>query len=97
MGDLAQRLQLFNRACEFARARLHFVEQPRVLDRDDGLVGERFGQLDLLNGRTAARCIESRPMGTPSRRSGTATIVRKPPNLADSWKVYSGSAKTSGI
>jgi hypothetical protein len=29
-----------------------------------------------LNSRTAARCMLSKPMGTPSRRSGTTRIVR---------------------
>ena len=33
---------------EFARARLNFVEQPCVLDRDHRLVGKRFDQPDLI-------------------------------------------------
>ena len=32
---------------EVARLRLHLVEQPRILDRDHGLVGEGLDQLDL--------------------------------------------------
>ena len=32
---------------QLARARLHLLEQPRVLDGDDGLVGEGLEQLDL--------------------------------------------------
>ena len=32
---------------EIAGLRLHLVEQPRILDRDDGLVGESTQQLDL--------------------------------------------------
>ena len=32
---------------EVTRARLHLVEQPHVLDRDDGLISERLQQLDL--------------------------------------------------
>ena len=35
---------------QLARARLHLVEQPHVLDRDHGLVGEGLHQLDLLVG-----------------------------------------------
>ena len=31
-----------------ARARLHFVEQARVFDGDDGLVGEGLNEFDLL-------------------------------------------------
>ena len=40
---------------EVAVARLHFLEQPRVLDGDHRLVGEGLDQLDLLvvNGLTA--------------------------------------------
>src|SRR5262249_44663274 len=48
MGDLAQRSQLFNRACELARARLHLVEQPHVLDRDHRLACESCQQCNLL-------------------------------------------------
>ena len=33
--------------------RLHLVEQPRVLDRDDGLVGERLQQLNVMAGEAA--------------------------------------------
>jgi hypothetical protein len=35
---------------QFARARLHLVKQPHVLDRDHRLVGEGGGELDLLGG-----------------------------------------------
>ena len=42
---------LLQRLGELARARLHLVEQPRVLDRDHGLVGEGLDQLDLLVGK----------------------------------------------
>src|SRR5262249_47525193 len=35
---------------QVARARLYLVEQPHVLDSDDGLVGEGLDQLDLLIG-----------------------------------------------
>ena len=33
---------------EIARARLHLVEQPHVLDGDYGLVGEGRNEFDLL-------------------------------------------------
>jgi hypothetical protein len=33
---------------KFARARLHLVEQPHILDRDHCLVGEGLKQRDLL-------------------------------------------------
>ena len=41
---------LLQRLGEIARARLHLVEQPHVLDRDHRLVGEGGDQLDLLVG-----------------------------------------------
>ena len=34
---------------ELGGARLHLLEQPRILDRDDGLVGEGLDELDLLS------------------------------------------------
>ena len=45
--DFAQSLKLLHRAGKLARAHLNFVEQPGVLDGDDGLVGEGLQQLDL--------------------------------------------------
>ena len=42
---------------KLARARLHLVEQPHVLDRDHRLVGEGRDQFDLLVGeRPHLRC-----------------------------------------
>jgi hypothetical protein len=38
------------RFAQLLRARLHLVEQPHVLNRDHGLVGERRSELDLLVG-----------------------------------------------
>ena len=56
-GELRDDLQhlggrglLLQRLGQFARARLHLVEQPHVLDRDHRLVGEGCDQLDLLVG-----------------------------------------------
>ena len=39
---------VFERLLQLALARLLRLEQPRVLDGDDGLVGEGLDQLDLL-------------------------------------------------
>ena len=39
--------QIFERARQFAGARLHLVEQADILDGDTGLVGERLDELDL--------------------------------------------------
>src|SRR5262245_65255859 len=47
---LADRSLIFQRFRKFPRARLHLLEQPRVLYGDDGLVGEGLHQLDLLIG-----------------------------------------------
>ena len=33
---------------QISRARLHFIEQTHVLDRDRGLIGESFDKSDLL-------------------------------------------------
>src|SRR6266478_101442 len=39
---------VFKRFLQLARLRLHLLEQPHVLDGDDGLVGEGLQQCDLL-------------------------------------------------
>ena len=59
------------------RARLHLLEQPRVLDGDHGLVGERLEQIDLPVGeRSHGSCGQRRctPTALPSRSSGTPRI-----------------------
>ena len=48
LADLAEGALLLDRARELRRALLQLLEQPRVLDGDDGLVGERLQQGDLL-------------------------------------------------
>src|SRR5262245_57892853 len=45
-----RRSLMFERFREVARARLHLVEQPHVLDRDHRLVSKGRNQLDLLVG-----------------------------------------------
>src|SRR5262245_25795687 len=50
LQHLGSRGLLLQRLGELARARLHLVEQPHVLDRDHRLVGEGGYQLDLLVG-----------------------------------------------
>ena len=44
---------LLKSLCQITRARLHLVEQPHILDGDHCLVGEGFGQLNLLRGKGA--------------------------------------------
>ena len=50
-----------------------------------------------VKGRTLRREMAMTPTGTPSRSSGTPSIVRKPPQLRDSDQTYSGSFAASGI
>jgi hypothetical protein len=50
LADLAQRAQLLDRAGELGRALLELAQEPGVLDRDGGLVGEGFHQRDLAVG-----------------------------------------------
>ena len=50
LADVAQRLQLADRPRELAGTRLQLLEEPDVLDRDHGLVGEGLQQIDLLAG-----------------------------------------------
>ena len=42
LADFSQRFQFPHRSRQFARSRLQFLEQPHILDGDDGLVGESF-------------------------------------------------------
>ena len=74
---------LLQRFGQIVGALLHLVEQPHVLDRDHGLVGEGGDQLDLLVGERAhlARAsATSTPIGAPSRSIGTPSMVRKSPS-----------------
>ena len=53
------------------------VEQPRVLDRDDRLVGEGLDELDSpsLKASTRRRARTKFPIGSPSRINGTPSAV----------------------
>ena len=84
-GELRDDLQhlrgrglLLQRLGKLARARLHLVEQPHILDRDHRLVGEGRDQLDLLVGERPTFCAIASitPIGDPSRSSGTPSTVR---------------------
>ena len=78
LRHFAERAQLADRAAKFIGALAQFVEQSRILDGDDRLVGESGDQLDLLLGERLdlwrARTIT--PIGSPSRISGTPSEVR---------------------
>src|SRR6185295_5066996 len=51
--DLRGRRLSFQSLRQLARARLHLLEQPRVLDGDDGLVGEGLKEFDVARGKGA--------------------------------------------
>ena len=51
LRDLAERTQFADRAAKLVGALAQFVEQPRILDGDDGLAGEARDQRDLLVGK----------------------------------------------
>ena len=50
VGDVAERAQLLDRATKLICAGAQFVEEPHVLDCDNGLLGEILYQLDLFVG-----------------------------------------------
>src|SRR5262249_8751317 len=47
LTDFTQRFQFSHRSDQFLCALLQLLQQPNVLNGDDGLIGERFEQLDL--------------------------------------------------
>ena len=55
LADLAERLELADRAGRAARPRLQLLEQTDVLDRDHRLVGEGLEQRDLLSVKSSPR------------------------------------------
>ena len=74
-----RRRLLLQRLGEVGRALAQLVEQPRILDGDDRLVGEGRDKLDLLVGERThlvARIRVITPIGFPSRSSGTPSSVR---------------------
>jgi hypothetical protein len=50
-----------------------------------------------VNGPTSDRVTVNAPIGVPSQRSGTPSMVRQRPSLCASHCWYSGSASTSGM
>ena len=64
---------LLQRLGKVARARLHLVEQPHVLDRDDGLVGEGLHEFDQTGRKVARfrRDVTNTPSTLLSRSKGT--------------------------
>ena len=54
LQHLGRRRLLLQRLGELGGARLHFLEQARILDRDDGLVGEGLEDARSASRRTAA-------------------------------------------
>jgi hypothetical protein len=97
LEHVAGRGLVFERFFEVARAGLQFAEQPRVLDRDDRLVGKGADQLDLPVGKRLHPC----PRETD--RAGHDPIPQQRhtehgsdfPSVTASASVYSGSEATS--
>src|SRR5262249_31179162 len=73
-ADLTECPKLRNRPGKFARARLHVLEQPHVLDRDHRLIREGGDQLDLLVGKRsrlgACQCQHADRVALAQHRNG---------------------------
>src|SRR4051794_35242969 len=85
---------------KLASARLYFIEEAGIFDRNDGLVGECHHQLDLLlcKRRNSGPAQKQYPVRLPWLPiKGTPRIVRYPAALCSSGYAYSGSASTSEI
>ncbi len=78
----ADDLEDFRRGRPFLKGRTQFVEQPRVLDSDDGLGGEVLNQIDLLvcEGADFLALQANTPISSAPLSSGTNKIVRMPPS-----------------
>ena len=78
LEHIARRGLVFERLFEIMRAGLQFAKQPRVLHRDDRLIGKGAHQLDLPLGERLdpPRLRLIVPSTAPSRSSGTPSIVR---------------------
>ena len=88
--DLAGRRLLLQRLGEFAVARLQLLEQPRVLDGDDGLVGEGLESSICLSvkGAASARMTTKTPMRSPSRSSGDGEGPKAAASAIDPARVF---------
>src|SRR6516165_7677766 len=75
---VADRRLIFERFLHLARARLHLVEESRILDRDYRLVGEGLQQCDLL----VTERLNNR---TPQQEAADGT------GIAHKWNTKSGS------
>src|SRR3974390_2663261 len=66
---------------EVAGARLHFIKQSHVLDRDDGLIGKRLHQLNLLISKwlyfIAPKRDRANGLALPEQRNGQGCSVTK--------------------
>ena len=90
---------VFERLRQFLRPRLLGLEQARVLDGDDGLVGEGLDEGDLARREWAGarRCSANTPIACPPRRRGTESWQRKPIPFTTPCRLAGASdASTSG-
>ena len=90
---------VLERLRQLLRARLHLLEEADVVDGDDGLVGEGGDEVDLALGEGAhlVRASAMTPIGSPSRNSGTPSMVRGPTDAHALVAQFSGSASTSAM
>ena len=91
---------MLQRLAQFRVALLEFLEQPNILDRDDGLVGKGFEQSDLFvrEWTNFLRRIKIAPIEIPSRNNGVASsganTLQRSWNLS-LWKLgFSSSARS---
>jgi hypothetical protein len=95
---LGGRSLILERFLQLALARLLSLKQPRVLDGDDGLVGEGLNKGDLSRRERfyLSRATVITPIGRSPRSSGTARAERPLPARFRSPVENSASARVSG-
>ena len=78
LEDVRCRRLLLQRFGQIVGALAQFVEQPRILDGDHGLVGKGLTSSICLsvNGATSSRVSAKTPITASSRNNGTPKLVR---------------------
>ena len=87
---LGRRCLMLQRLAQFRVALLDFLEQPHVLDGDDGLGSAKVSSSLIClseKGRTSVRLMLITPIGVPSLSIGVLRIVRTPSELPRSREI----------